>query len=202
MAVTFSDTIKDYAAAFVKVQAELRAATKDSANGAFKGTKYADLGSVWDACREPLAKHGMAVQQFPGHCADGRMHMTTIVLHESGQWMQAELSIPLSKVDAQGYGSAVTYARRYALAAVMGIIQEDDDGNAASNPQGASNAKPVPVITKDQAAELMALIEATSTDIVAFCKHYKTDAVAKLDANKFDHALKALKGKLPAEQAA
>jgi hypothetical protein len=69
------------------------------------------------------------------------MSLTTILAHESGEWISQEMSLPVSKVDAQGAGSAITYMRRYALAAVVGVVQADDDGNAASikiNPKSSS----------------------------------------------------------------
>jgi len=126
-----SESIAALAKALAKTQATIEGAVKGKANPAFKGTKYADLKSVWEACREQLVTNGLSIAQFPGEMIANSMTLTTQLSHESGEWMRATLSIPLSKVDAQGYGSAVTYARRYALAAVVGVCPEDDDGNAA-----------------------------------------------------------------------
>lgn len=136
-----SPSIAALAAAMAKAQAALKGAVKDSSNPHFK-SKYADLSNVWTAWQEVGPKAGLAVMQFPGQCADSRLSMVTLITHESGEWIKSELSIPLAKVDAQGYGSATTYARRYALAAAVGIAPEDDDGNAASNPRGAANDQP------------------------------------------------------------
>ena len=136
-----SPEIDELAGALAKAQGAIRAAVKDSLNPHFK-SKYADLAGVMEAAREPLSSNGLSVTQWPGECADNQMSMTTVLAHSSGQWMRETLTIPLSKVDAQGYGSATTYARRYALAAAVGIVQDDDDGNAASNPKGASNDAP------------------------------------------------------------
>lgn len=127
-----SESIAAIAKAMAKVQASVEGAIKGKPNPAFKGTKYADLRSVWDACREALTNNGVSVLQFPGEMNGTHMMLTTQLCHESGEWIRAPLSIPLSKVDAQGYGSAVTYSRRYALAAVVGVCPEDDDGNAAT----------------------------------------------------------------------
>lgn len=138
-----SEQIDALAAAMAKVQKTIEGAIKDSSNPHFK-SKYADLGSVWAAWQKVGPENGLAVMQFPGECAEGRMAMTTLLTHSSGQWVQSTLSIPLQKVDAQGYGSATTYARRYALAAAVGIAPEDDDGNAASKPNGAANDSPAP----------------------------------------------------------
>ena len=126
-----SPTIAALAKALSAAQGEVEGAVKGKANPAFR-SKYADLAAVWDACREALTKHGLAIVQSPGPCADGRMEMTTLLAHSSGEWMRGTLTIPLAKVDAQAYGSATTYARRYALAAFVGIAPEDDDGNAAA----------------------------------------------------------------------
>jgi hypothetical protein len=126
-----SPTIASLAKALSAAQGEVEGAVKGKANPAFR-SKYADLAAVWDACREALTKHGLAIIQSPGPCADGRMEMTTMLAHASGEWMRGTLTIPLAKVDAQAYGSATTYARRYALAAFVGVAPEDDDGNAAT----------------------------------------------------------------------
>lgn len=141
MTIETSEQLGDLATALAKAQGAIRPAVKDSANPHFK-SRYADLAGVMDACRDALSANGLAITQWPGECSDGRMAMTTMIIHASGQWMRETLTIPLSKVDAQGYGSATTYARRYALAAAVGIVQDDDDGNAAANPKGAANDAP------------------------------------------------------------
>jgi uncharacterized protein YukE len=126
-----SDSIKALATALSKTQASVEGAVKGKVNPAFK-SKYADLASVWEACREALTENGLSVLQSPGEVADGRMAMTTQLMHSTGEWVRGTLTIPLGKVDAQAYGSATTYARRYALAAFVGVAPEDDDGNAAA----------------------------------------------------------------------
>ena len=132
-----SESIANLAAALSVVQGKMSHAVKDSANPFFK-SKYADLESVWDACRSLLAENGLAVMQFPGLYTDHdkSMSLTTIISHKSGEFISQEMSVPVTKADAQGAGSAITYMRRYALAAVVGVVQADDDGNAASNPNG------------------------------------------------------------------
>jgi len=129
-----SESIANLAKALSIVQGKLTYATKDSANPFFK-SKYADLESVWDSCRSLLSENGLAVMQFPGEYFDGTMSLTTVLSHSSGEWISKEMSLPVTKPDAQGAGSALTYMRRYALAAVVGVVQADDDGNAASSPQ-------------------------------------------------------------------
>lgn len=134
-----SETIDKIAPAFVKAQAACNGAKKSSNNPHFK-SKYADLSAVWGACEEALEANALAVVQGLGEVIDGKLHIETMLLHSSGQWLKSLASIPLPKSDPQGYGSASTYARRYTLAAMMGIVQEDDDGNAASKP--ANDVKP------------------------------------------------------------
>jgi hypothetical protein len=118
------------AAALVKAQAQIKGATKDSTNPHFKNT-YADLGSVWDACREALQLNGFSVIQH-GDLYEGQWVLTTLLLHESGESMTGRVPLLNSKGDMQGLGSAITYARRYGLAAMVGVCPEDDDANAAS----------------------------------------------------------------------
>jgi len=129
-----SDSIANLAKALSIVQGKLTYAKKDSKNPFFK-SNYADLESVWDACRDLLSSNGLAVSQFPGLYSDldKSMSLITMLTHESGEWISQEMSVPMSKVDAQGAGSCISYMRRYALAAVVGVVQSDDDGNAASN---------------------------------------------------------------------
>ena len=136
-----SPSIAALAASLSKAQSSIEGAVKGKVNPAFK-SKYADLSSVWEACREALTDNGLSVVQSPGPVADGRMELTTMLLHASGEWMRGTLTIPLGKVDAQAYGSATTYARRYALAAFVGVSPEDDDGNAASQHRAPPPADP------------------------------------------------------------
>jgi hypothetical protein len=136
--VTRSESISALAAALSKAQGVMEGATKAGLNPHFK-SKYADLASVWDACRKPLADNGLSVVQLPG--GDGQtLSVTTILMHESGEWIEGTMTMTPTKNDPQGVGSCLTYARRYALAATVGISPEDDDGNAAS---AKPTAKPV-----------------------------------------------------------
>lgn len=136
-----SDSIKELAAALAKAQGEIRGATKDSANPFFK-SKYADLASVMDACREPLSKNGLAIIQTT-EASDGTMvSLQTMLAHSSGEWITGVVSMKPVKNDPQGIGSCLTYARRYGLMAMVGIAPEDDDGNRASSnpaPSGPPN---------------------------------------------------------------
>ena len=128
--MTHSEQINELAAALAKAQGQIEGAKKDSINPHFKN-RYADLASVWDACREALTTNGLSVVQSAENCEAG-YGVTTMLLHTSGQWMRGTLYLKPAKDDPQGAGSVLTYARRYALAAMVGIAPEDDDANAAS----------------------------------------------------------------------
>src|SRR5690348_9568300 len=117
--------------ALSKAQSVMAGAKKDAANPFFK-SKYADLASCWLACTDALTGNGLSVVQ--GNTPhDGGVQVQTRLMHKSGQWIEDDgLFVPATKSDAQGFGSALTYARRYSLCAMVGIAPEDDDGNAAA----------------------------------------------------------------------
>jgi hypothetical protein len=132
-----SDAIGALAVALAKAQAAMGGAKKDAQNDAFKrGGKalpYATLESVIDAIKEPLSENGIAYVQAPGEMTDGKLSITTVLMHgASGEWMRSTLTIPVVASTPQAVGSAITYARRYSLMAMVGIAAEDDDGNAGS----------------------------------------------------------------------
>lgn len=131
MIETSADTAK-LDEALAKAQGEITAADKNGKNPAFK-SRYADLSAIWEAARPALSKHGISVTQWPIHADDNRLHIVTRIAFK-GEWIRAHFSLPVTKQDPQGFGSATTYAKRYALAAALGVVaDEDDDGNAASN---------------------------------------------------------------------
>lgn len=125
-------------AALVKAFAEIEGATKDKINPHFK-SKYADIGSVIDAIKPILAKHDLAFTQHPQPSESGVI-IETILHHAAGETLSmGTLFVPANKNDAQGFGSALTYARRYALMTAFGVPAEDDDGNAAAASAPARN---------------------------------------------------------------
>jgi hypothetical protein len=135
-----SETINELATALSKAQAAIKGAIEDSTNPHFR-SKYASLQSYIDAAREPLTKNGLAITQLLTDINCENMNLVTIetvMMHSSGQWISSTFSVPVSKADAQGFGSAVTYARRYSYAGIVGISPIDDDGQAAIQ-------QPVPV---------------------------------------------------------
>ncbi len=134
-----SESIAALAAALSKAQGEMKGAKKDSANPFFK-SKYADLASVVEAIREPLTKNGLSYIQLTEPSEKEEVRVETVLMHGSGEWVSGITAVPVTKADAQGYGSAMTYARRYGLQSICGIPAEDDDGNAAASAAITPNA--------------------------------------------------------------
>jgi hypothetical protein len=132
--MTKSDSIGQIAAALAQAQGEIENATKGSVNPHFK-SKYADLAEILSTVRPVFSKFDLSFCQMPSF-ADGKATVETILMHKSGEWLASSLSAPVgAKQDAQQVGACVTYLRRYSMAAIAGIAQEDDDGNAVSQPK-------------------------------------------------------------------
>jgi hypothetical protein len=141
------------AAALVKAQSLVEGAKKGKRNDHFRSS-YADLASVWEACGSALTESGIYVGQFPTTDTPGTVSLRTVLLHESGESVESTLHMPVKDSgNPQAVGSAITYARRYALMAALGICPEDDDGNAASK-QGRLE-QPVPALSGEAAAKLV-----------------------------------------------
>lgn len=163
-----STEIKDIAESLALAQAEIVSAEKDRINPHFKSS-YATLASIWDACRGPLTKHGLSVAQDAS--AEGAMvTVTTMLLHKTGQWFKGSISMRAVNDTPQSIGSAITYGRRYALAAMAGVAPDDDDGNAGNgrdNQQQANgNSRPAP----DQTALKMKKLRADLNKTLQGCK--------------------------------
>lgn len=136
-----SQSISKLAIALAKAQAEIDTATKENVNPHFH-SRYADLASVWGAWQKVGPKHGLAVVQVP-QSLGGESVLVSQLMHESGEWIRSVYPLrPVKQNDPQAMGSALTYARRYCLAALVGVAPEDDDGNAAS--AGRPEGKPEP----------------------------------------------------------
>lgn len=132
--------MKQIAAALAKAQGKIENAKKGNLNPHFK-SRYADLAAVWDACREPMTSEGLSVIQLPCEAPAGYVGLVTTILHSSGETLSEKFFMPLAKPnDPQAVGSALTYAKRYALLGAAGIAPEDDDGNAATARPSASTA--------------------------------------------------------------
>jgi hypothetical protein len=128
-----SDTITKISSALVKAQGELNAVSKDGNNPHFR-SKYATLQNIVESTRDTLRKHGLAVVQTFGETDGTYINLTTTLLHESGEYISGTLTVRPNKPDAQGIGSAASYARRYSYAIIGLVTNDDDDGNIASQP--------------------------------------------------------------------
>lgn len=138
--MNMSPNINELITALSKAQGKIAPAVKDKKNPHFKSS-YADLGSIWEACRAALSENGLAVvQTVESH--DKQMVLVTTLAHSTGQWMRSEMPMIVQKMDPQGIGSALTYYRRYSLASIVGVAPEDDDA------ESAQNRKPVEVRQK------------------------------------------------------
>lgn len=158
-----SESITELAAAMAQAQAEMGGAVKEANNPFFK-SKYADLTSVVKAIKEPFASHGLSYVQLP--CAtELGVGVTTRLMHASGEWLESDYVLPIVKNDPQAAGSAITYARRYALQAMAGIPTADDDAESAMMRVG-------PEYTSDQKATFDMLVE--SEDALGFLNFVKT----------------------------
>jgi len=129
-----SEKIDKLAAALSKAQSEMKGAEKKSINPFFN-SGYADLHTVIESSFPHLTKYGLSVIQG-NESNPGEFYVTTMLLHESGQWIKSKLKMPIEKATAQSVGSVITYGRRYGLSAITGIAQYDDDGNMASQSKG------------------------------------------------------------------
>lgn len=128
-----SDKIDKLAGALSKAQGEMGGVAKTSANPFYK-SKYADINDCLTVALPALSKHGLAISQGNEFDRVEGYYITTMLIHESGQWLKSKIRIPLTnKKDAQEIGSACTYGRRYGLAAMVGLAQVDDDGNTTVN---------------------------------------------------------------------
>lgn len=143
-----SDSILKLAPALLRAQKAITFAVKDQENPHFHSF-FAGLPSVIDTAKPALNEAGISFIQTPSPSEAGKLALTTRLIHESGEWLEDTAVCPLPKDDPQGYGSAMTYLRRYSLASVIGIYQDDDDGqgairseSAGSGAQGKKQADP------------------------------------------------------------
>jgi hypothetical protein len=181
--------MKEIAAAFVKAQKAFGPALKTKSNPHLK-SKYADLASVVEAVIDGLNNNGISLIQQLSECSDGVI-CETVFLHESGEiFTCGRFHVPASKQDAQGYGSALTYARRYSLMAACGIAPEDDDGEAATKKTGMPASE-----LADWIAEIQACATQESLKEI-YLKAYKAAGTDTSAQKAIISAKDAMKGKV------
>ena len=139
MTTTRSTSLVELTKALSAFQGAIRSVPKRSVNPFYK-SKYADLDAVWDMCRTPLSEHGLAVVQTPVEI-DGKMYLETMLLHTSGESITAYLALNVKELTPQSVGSAITYARRYSMSAMLGISADEDDDGEKATPKGQQSAK-------------------------------------------------------------
>ena len=144
-----SESITKIAPALLKAQAAIKFAVKGDENPFFK-SKYAGLPTVILCVKDPLNLNGIAFLQTPTQSDPGALSLTTRLIHQSGEWIEDTATCPLPKADPQGYGSAMTYLRRYSLAAICGVYQDDDDGEATKHPTNSQPARTPRPAPKDE----------------------------------------------------
>lgn len=126
-----SESIKQIAEALVSAQKEIKFAVKDSTNPHYK-SKYANINSVIDAVKAPLNNNNIAILQSLSPSDDNKLHLTTRLLHSSGEWIEDTAVCPIQKQDPQGLGSAISYIRRYSISSLCALYADDDDGQSAA----------------------------------------------------------------------
>lgn len=167
-----SEQINELAEALAKVQAVLEPADKNSTNTVAGGVqrKYSDLTAVYTAIRAVLPEHGLSVVQTMMPNNDDKAHVRTTLLHKSGQWIAGEIILPCDRQKGvQGIGSAITYARRYSLSAIVGVVSEEDDDGAGAMPTKKNtndklnhqrgNTPPPELATRNQVQRIQILLK-------------------------------------------
>lgn len=206
-----SESIKELAKALNLAQAEMKGAIKDATNPFFK-SKYADLESIWEAVKGPLLKHGLCVSQLTGQTTNGDPVVETLLMHTSGEWLMGQFPMVMKDVTPQSMGSAVSYARRYALAALCSLPQIDDDGEAAMtrdhsvikehkpvvSSNGNYNARGDRYISEKQAARFYAIAYKHGKNAIEANKWlnlmFKFNDASQILSNQYDQIINRIEG--------
>lgn len=196
-----SDTITKLAVALNAFQKAVEGAKKSSDNP-YYSSKYADLSEIWKTIREPLTANGLSVTQLPDDAFTDRIDeknivlkvaVETVLLHESGEWISSRTVLPIVKRDPQAVGSAITYARRYGLSAILGIHQEDDDANTHTVKHTSQPTQPAVMNSKElyRLLEVKALSDAERQHFTELAEV----SVSQGDAYSVDTMIKKLAAK-------
>jgi len=191
---TMSTEIGKLTEALCNAQARIEGAKEDATNPFFK-SKYADLSSIWRACKKPLCENGLAIFQTIENGGD-KIYLVTTLAHTSGQWMRSYMPVIMTKQDPQSVGSAVTYSRRYALSAMVGVCPADDDAEAAMQPIRKPS---MPVISKAQVEELEALLKGRPQLANELLDWADVDDINQIPCTKFSGAMKAIEARMKKE---
>lgn len=194
MTTEHSVTLGALAKALASAQGKIAGAARSAQNGHLKN-KYSTLADVWDACRGPLSAANLAVVQLLEPHGEKGVCVVTMLLHgESGEWIKSRMFMPAAKADAHSMGSATTYARRYSLAAMVGVTPDDDDGQGAMGMPTKTEPRKLESVSSfadPAAAEKMATYAAeiekqpTTKDITAVYARIAADASLAQDAKDF-----------------
>ena len=166
-----SDSIKSIAPALVQAQKGITFASKDGVNPHFKN-KYASLSSVIDAIKPALNDAGIVFVQTASPSDDNKLHLTTRLIHSSGEWIEDVATCPLSKQDAQGFGSCMSYLRRYSLASITGLYQDDDDAQSATSRNPVNHSQLANYILGLESATSINELQTTYLSALAEFKDY------------------------------
>lgn len=214
LTIKTSPQINEIVAALAKAQGEMKPAVFNRVNPHFRN-RYADFTSCMDAVREPLSKNGLAISQMPSTTADGKFVLVTLLAHGSGQWMAGEFPLISAKQDSQGIGSAMTYAKRYSLCGMLGIVADeevdadDDDGEAAAGrgqparqaPQPAAQTAPAAKLGKAEVVALTNLIqnldeESNKSFLEWINKSFNAKSIQDIPQNCFEKCMVSLNTKI------
>lgn len=195
-----SEQINELMAALAKAQGQIKPAIKDSVNPHFR-SKYADLGSVWEACREALSTNGLAVVQTIKPDEMGQILVTTLG-HSSGQWMSSHMVLPVQKAGAQEIGSCLSYCRRYALASMVGVYSDaiDDDAELATSKVTASVR--LPTLTIEQQSILNGFLKEFPESKKDMLERLGVATVSAIPFDRFDSIIAVFEKKRKAKSEA
>jgi len=187
-----SELINELANALCRAQSQMGGVVKDSSNPFFK-SKYADITSVIKAIKQPFADNGLSYTQFPVSSEHG-VGVSTRLMHVSGQYLEMEYTLPAVKKDPQAFGSAITYARRYALQSIAGIPVADDDAEAAML-RGDEQRSQIRTISDNQIKTIEKLLNETQSDEVRFLSWLQVGHIKDILAMDYDRAIAGLEAK-------
>jgi hypothetical protein len=176
-----SETITKLIHALLLAQKNITFAAKESNNPFFK-SKYADLPTVIDAVKPALNENGIVFIQTASPSESGTVSLTTRLIHTSGEWIEDTATAALVKNDPQGYGSAITYLRRYSLAAITGLYQDDDDGNAASHQQKVTPE----FLSVEQINTIADLADSKGMTVDEICTVAKVKTLNEINKTRYD----------------